>query len=213
MKRTLLMFVFVLFASIERRHSRSLWRVSLGRRWSRPTRRRQRGTCKIILNAAETQVNVSCTYSGLGSNLTAGHTHGAAAVGVNAGVLFNYNPPTGSTSGTFSAGPFAVSPAQVADMRAHRHYANLHTTGFPGGEIRGQIKQSNTVFDGDGDGRTDATAFRQSTNQFWTLRSNGGFTIRTHGTGTGDIWLNNTGDFDATDSATLRCSSSAQRIS
>ncbi|HMT08143.1 MAG TPA: CHRD domain-containing protein [Pyrinomonadaceae bacterium] len=155
-----------------------------------------KGTCKIVLNAAETQVSVSCTYSGLGTNLTAGHTHGASAIGVNSGVLFNYAPPTGSTSGSFNAGPFNVTAQNVADMRAHRHYSNLHTTGFPGGEIRGQIKQANLVFDGDGDGRTDAVAFRQSTNEFWTNRSNGGFTIQSHGTGASDNWLNNLGDFD-----------------
>lgn len=156
-----------------------------------------RGTCRIVLNAAQTQVSVSCTYSGLGTNLTAGHTHGNGVVGVNAGVLFNYNPPTGSTSGTFNAGPFNVTAQQVADMRAHRHYANLHTTGFPGGEIRGQIKQTNTVYDRDGDGRTDITVFRQSSNNFFTLNSlNNQLSSAVLGTGTGDNWLNNTADFD-----------------
>lgn len=156
-----------------------------------------KGTCKIVLNAAETQVTVSCTYSGLSSNLTAGHTHGAAAVGANAGVLFNYAPPTGSTSGSFNAGPFNVTAQNVADMRAHRHYSNLHTTGFPGGEIRGQIKQANTVLDMDGDGRTDASVYRQSSTQYWSLNSlTGSASITTIGQASAENHLNNTWDFD-----------------
>jgi len=156
-----------------------------------------KGTCKITLNAAETQVSVSCTYSGLSSNLTAGHTHGAAAIGVNAGVLLNYAPPTGNTSGSFNAGPFNVTAQNVADMRAHRHYTNLHTTNFPGGEIRGQIKQANTPMDMDGDGRTDAAVYRQSSTQYWTLGSlTGAVSIINMGQAAAENHLNNTWDFD-----------------
>jgi hypothetical protein len=110
--------------------------------------------------------------------------------------LFGFNV-TGGTSGTFTAGPFAVTPAQVANMRAHLWYINLHSVNFPGGEIRGQVKQANTVFDLDGDGRTDITVFRQSANSFFTLHSLTN-TLQTNsfGSGAGDIWLNNTADFD-----------------
>ncbi len=34
-------------------------------------------------------------------------------------------------------------------------YINLHSSNFPGGEIRGQLKSTKTVFDLDGEGRTD----------------------------------------------------------
>jgi len=59
------------------------------------------------------------------------------------------NLPAGSTSGTFSGALTAanLTPAggitsfadAVAALEAGNTYANLHTTNFPGGEIRGQI--------------------------------------------------------------------------
>jgi len=155
-----------------------------------------KGTCAIVLNAAQTQITVNCTFSGLGSNANAAHIH-AGAVGVAAPVLFGFSGVPAATSGTIPTQTITVTPAQVASMRAHLHYVNIHTTPFPGGEIRGQIKQAHTTTDYDGDGRSDATIFRQSTNTFWIKHSlNSGFTTITHGSGTGDIHLNNTADFD-----------------
>jgi hypothetical protein len=197
MKKTLFILGFVLLTSVAASAQQVFMAALTGNQENPPNASAARGSCKIVLNAAETQYTVSCTYSGLSSPLTAAHTH-TGAVGVNGPVIHNYAPPTGSTSGSFNAGPFAVTPAQVADMRAHRLYSNLHSTNLPGGEIRGQIKQAHTVMDADGDGRTDATVFRQSTNQFW-IRSSlnpSQFGVYQHGTGAGDIFLNNTADFD-----------------
>lgn len=156
-----------------------------------------KGTCTIVLNAAQTQITVNCTFSGLGTNLNAAHIHGNAAPTVNAPILFGFTGLPTATSGTIGPLNFAVTAQQVADMRAHLHYVNLHSVNLPGGEIRGQVKQAHTVTDLDGDGRSDPTIFRQSTNQFWIDHSlNPNFTIVSHGTGAGDIWLNNTADFD-----------------
>lgn len=155
------------------------------------------GSCVVTLNAAETSISVSCTYQGLTSALQLDHIHGNAAPGVNAAVLFNF-AQTGGTSGSFNAGPFAVTPAQVAAMRSHLFYVNLHTANFPGGEIRGQVKQAtNVASDFDGDGRSDITVFRQSANTFYILRSlTNTLESDIFGSGTGDIFLNNTADFD-----------------
>jgi hypothetical protein len=154
------------------------------------------GVCVVTLNAAETSIGVNCTFTGLTSNLQADHIHANAAPGVNAGILFGFNV-TGGTSGTFTAGPFAVTPAQVANMRSHLWYINLHSVNFPGGEIRGQLKQANTPFDLDGDGRTDISVFRQSANTFFTLMSlSNTLQSNVFGSGAGDNWLNNTYDFD-----------------
>jgi len=155
------------------------------------------GTCTIVLNAAQDQITVNCTFSGLGSNANAGHIHGNGAVGVNAPVLFPFTGVPANTGGTFGPLTFAVTPGQVATMRAHLYYVNIHSVNLPGGEIRGQIKQAFTVIDHDGDGRTDLTVFRQSTNDFWIQNSlNDSASIYNIGTGSGDIWLNNTADFD-----------------
>lgn len=156
-----------------------------------------KGSCSIVLNAAQTQITVNCTFSGLGSNLSAGHIHGNGAVGVNAGVLFGFTGVPTAQSGTIGPLNFTLTALQVADMRAHRHYVNLHSSTFPGGEIRGQIKQVQTVLDNDGDGRSDASVYRQSTNQFWSQSSlTGGTSIKVFGMAAGEIHLNNTWDFD-----------------
>ncbi len=156
-----------------------------------------KGTCAIVLNAAQTQITVNCTFAGLGSNLNAAHIHGTAAVGVNAPVLFGFTGLPTATSGTIGPLNFNLSAQQVADMRAHRHYVNLHSVNFPGGEIRGQVKQVNTVMDTDGDGRTDASIYRQTTNQFWSQSSlTGAASINSVGTASGDNYFNLTWDFD-----------------
>src|SRR5215213_952337 len=126
-----------------------------------------KGTCTIVLNTAQTQITLNCTFSGLGSAASAAHIHGNAAVGVNAPILFGFTGVPSATSGDIGTLNFAVTPQQVADMRAHLYYCNIHTANLPGGEIRGQVKQAHTVFDYDGDGRTDPTTFRQSNNFFY----------------------------------------------
>src|SRR5688572_27628980 len=128
------------------------------------------GSCVLTLDTAETQITLSCTYAGLGSNASAAHIHTNGPVGVNGPVLFNLTGASG-TSGTLALAPTAVTSAQVADLRAKRWYVNIHTTNFPDGEIRGQIKIATTPFDFDGDGRTDIRVLRAADNGFYTLNS------------------------------------------
>lgn len=73
------------------------------------------------------------THQGLTGSHNATHIHGPAAIGQNAGVQINLgtgNPVTGSTF---------ISAQQVADLKAGLWYMNIHTSGFPGGEVRGQV--------------------------------------------------------------------------
>jgi uncharacterized delta-60 repeat protein len=91
------------------------------------------GLGNVTLNAAENQITVNMTFTGLSSAQSAAHIHGPAHVGANAPVLFNLG------TGTITNATFAVTPAQVAQMRAGLFYFNIHTANFPNGEIRGQI--------------------------------------------------------------------------
>ncbi len=93
----------------------------------------------VTLTNNETQVYVSLTFSGLGSNQTAAHIHSPGAPGVVAPVILNIGS-NGATGGVFVALTFSVTPAQVAELKAGLWYFNVHSANFPDGEIRGQIK-------------------------------------------------------------------------
>jgi hypothetical protein len=91
------------------------------------------GQGTVALNAAENQITVNMSFTNLGSAQTAAHVHGPAPVGQNAPVLFTLN------NGLVVNQTFAVTPAQVAQLKAGLFYFNVHTQNFPNGEIRGQI--------------------------------------------------------------------------
>lgn len=88
------------------------------------------GSCRIDTLANTLYLKV--THNVVGEN--ACHIHGPAAVGVNAGVIF----------------PLVVGPTkeviwnypenQQANILAGLTYVNIHSTAFPGGEIRDQIQ-------------------------------------------------------------------------
>lgn len=108
-----------------------------------PTVSTATGFGRVTLNDAETSITVSVYYGSaaapLSSNVTGGHIHGPAAPGANAPVIFNLAPTTGVTFGSVVNTVIAVTPAQVADLKAGLWYFNIHTVNFGGGEIRGQI--------------------------------------------------------------------------
>jgi hypothetical protein len=76
----------------------------------------------------------SISYSGLTGSLGAGHFHGPATYGVNAGVqvplTIGLSPIVGSTN---------LTEVQEGQLLSGLWYVNLHTSTFPGGEIRGQV--------------------------------------------------------------------------
>ncbi len=71
--------------------------------------------------------------SPLGAPETAAHIHGIARHGVNAGVL--HPLPAGSPK----VGTWNFTAAQAPAIMDGLTYVNIHTTAFPGGEIRGQV--------------------------------------------------------------------------
>ena len=75
------------------------------------------------------------TYTGLTGPVKAGHFHGPAAAGANAGVALGF---TGSVESPVK-GSATLTDAQVADVMAGKWYVNLHTAANPGGEVRGQV--------------------------------------------------------------------------
>jgi CHRD domain len=75
------------------------------------------------------------SYAGLSGPVKAGHFHGPAEAGKNAGVALGF----GSAMDSPITGSATLTPAQAADLLAGHWYANLHTPANGGGEIRGQV--------------------------------------------------------------------------
>lgn len=93
------------------------------------------GTVNATFNKETNVLTWRVAYSGVSGPVAAGHIHGPAVAGANAGVLI---PFTGSVASPFE-GKATLTTAQVADLMAGRLYVNLHTAKYPGGEIRAQL--------------------------------------------------------------------------
>lgn len=97
-----------------------------------------RGMAEIQYNSNTGELNYKVTYSGLTGAATAGHIHGPAAAGANAGVVV---PFTGNMNAQPIQGTAKITPTQFGDLAAGLWYVNIHTAQFPGGEIRGQLRR------------------------------------------------------------------------
>ena len=93
-----------------------------------------KGTASASLDTATKVLTYGVQYSGLSGPATAGHFHGPADPGANAGVAMPFPTPTSPIQGTAT-----LTDAQMADLMAGKWYANVHTAANPGGEIRGQM--------------------------------------------------------------------------
>jgi hypothetical protein len=93
------------------------------------------GTADIDYDPATKKLSWKVTYSGLTGPATAGHFHGPAEPGKNAGVAVAIPNATSSPA----EGSATLTDAQAADLEAGKYYINIHTAANPGGEIRGQV--------------------------------------------------------------------------
>lgn len=95
------------------------------------------GAAEVQLNKDTHVLTWKVTYSGLSGPAVAGHMHGPAAAGQNAGVLVPFTN-VGSQPIT---GQATITPQQESDLAAGKWYVNIHTPTHPGGEIRGQLQR------------------------------------------------------------------------
>ena len=95
------------------------------------------GTATATIDTDTKMLSYTVQYTGLSGPVTAGHFHGPAGVGKNAGVLIPIIAPLASPIN----GMARLSDAEIADFRAGNVYVNIHTEENPDGEIRGQMSK------------------------------------------------------------------------
>jgi hypothetical protein len=118
---------------------------------------------RAVINADGTEITYEMTFSGLQATITQSHIH-IAQPNVNGGIVLwlcgtlpnnpgpagtQTCPEEGTITGTLHASDVQVVASQgipaggfdrvVAEIRAGRAYANIHSAQSPGGELRGQI--------------------------------------------------------------------------
>ena len=98
------------------------------------------GFATVTLDTASGLLTWDVQYFDLLTPSTAAHFHGPALPGVNAGVQVNMGGGAtfGVTSGVL-VGSTTINATQIQQVLDGLWYINVHTTGHPGGEIRGQV--------------------------------------------------------------------------
>ena len=126
------------------------------------------GFAQITVDNVADTMNVNITFSGLVGTTTASHIHCCVTIGnapVATTVPYFTGFPVGVTAGsynnTFNMGlassynptfitanggtPLSAFAALIAGLNADEAYLNIHTTVFPGGEIRGILQATPAV--------------------------------------------------------------------
>ena len=96
------------------------------------------GTLEASLDKQTRVLSWTVNYSGLTGPVKAGHFHGPALAGTNAGVALGF---TGSVDSPVK-GSATLTAAQINELMSGKWYVNLHTAANPGGELRGQVMPS-----------------------------------------------------------------------
>ncbi|HTL59301.1 MAG TPA: TIGR03118 family protein [Candidatus Limnocylindrales bacterium] len=99
------------------------------------------GTGSGTLSVSNSVLFYNITFTNLLSSATGAHIHGPADTAHNNAVLIPFSPPAAS-SGTIS-GSASLSSQNLLYLVTGQTYANIHTTNYIGGEIRGQVLPNN----------------------------------------------------------------------
>jgi hypothetical protein len=91
-----------------------------------------RGGCFGQFNAGASELAIVCTHNVVGPTIA--HIHRGAA-GVNGPIAFDLGDPASPIVTTWQG----MTPADVAELLAGSLYVNIHASGRPEGEIRGQV--------------------------------------------------------------------------
>jgi uncharacterized protein (TIGR03118 family) len=99
------------------------------------------GSATGSFNVANSVLFYNFSFTNLLSAATGAHIHGPADTSHSAGVLIPFTPPP-TASGSFS-GSAIINSDELLDLISGLLYANIHTTNYIDGEIRGQLMPRN----------------------------------------------------------------------
>ena len=169
-KKTLLLLI-VFFGAFYVSSGQIYWVSLSGPAEAPPNNSPGTGTALITIDAVANTMRVQTTFSGLLAGVTASHIHAATAVagtgtagvattlptfpGFPSGVTFgtydqtfnmllasSYNPSYVTNNGGTTTSAFAALRAAITAGKA---YLNIHSSMFPGGEIRGFLNLCPTI--------------------------------------------------------------------
>ena len=140
---TLLMFLLIAFCIPAKATIFPFHNTLTGTQEVPPNASTGKGAIAGWYNDETNTISYTIIFGGLSANVVAGHFHAPAPPGVNAPVIIAYAGfPTGVTLGSYSNSN-VLTDAQETQLFAGLMYSNIHTSAFPGGEIRGQIVLGN----------------------------------------------------------------------
>lgn len=125
------------------------------------------GKCTLSLSYWWSLANIECEYSDLSSGLTEARIY-IRSLGDDGNLALDLDPPKGAVKGKFFFQGYFPFPGE---LYAKRLFVRMHTTNFPNGEIRGQLKPFTVDSDMDGDGAADIAVFRQASGQWHLYKS------------------------------------------
>jgi hypothetical protein len=100
-----------------------------------PTASNGSGTALVTLNQGQAEVCWDISVSDLTTPVILSHIHHGAA-GTNGPVVVDFMEPVNGLQGCVHSDPALIK--QIRQDPAD-YYVNVHTTMFPGGEVRGQL--------------------------------------------------------------------------
>lgn len=167
MKKTISLFgvliAFLMFSAVAKADEVVLTATLTGAQEVPPTGSAGIGSALVTFDTATNLMTINVAFAGLGSPTIASHIHCCTPPGANAMVATQVPTfpgfPLGVTTGTYlqtfdmtlassynpafiAAHGGTVAGAQaafIAGLLSNQTYLNIHTSQFPGGEIRGQL--------------------------------------------------------------------------
>lgn len=103
----------------------------------RPTANNSAATGLASLTLDGNLLTYSVSYSGMVA--TASHLHGPAGADATAGVMVPFTLSSSSANTGLFSGTATITDTQKSSLLAGNTYVNVHSSTFPGGEIRGQV--------------------------------------------------------------------------